>query len=874
MQNQFQFIVDQAKQYDQYARNPQLLYEAINNLRPKVCSEIYNEYNSSDDKFQPLNLLRGEIVRKLLEGITIDENIVDEVRNKIRSKDSEYFKHLPTEVLNQLEVHKTGKRDMFANWKNPWGIFHTYFYRGIIKDTIRRYLGELCIALTKDLSLTDYDYHWVDFNGPQNYGSTHCWIALFHIHKFSHKESYQFFIDLSVSPKAGRVAGFEVKNNVPNILVGISSYIDAVQLLEKEKKQIIKLNEEIKSYFKFSPGSQASEWERFHTEGIIALSYIGFDLGDLSKHTSREEINQAAGMPANTPSNETWNLWLFKTAKKGDVVFANKGVNTCIGIGIIEGEYYYEKNAATYKHQRKVTWITDKSYQYKSGTIRQQKNLFRADTFSPTKVWSFLLSEYARLYPEIIPSFLKYNLKYSGDVASPTNSQDPLPSLIDDTEDNNPINFWWLNANPDIWKISNHNEGQTQTYTTRNEKGNKRRIYKYFEAVRPGDLIIGYESSPTKQIKAIYEATKGIHIIGDKEEIEFQLLEKLEIPIHWNELKNNPGLKNCEVLINNQGSLFKLTEEEYDIIREIIDEKNINAERSLQIGSIAKYKFSEDPDKPFISEDNFQQAVRLLKRKKNIILQGAPGVGKTFIARKLAYEIMQEEKEANIEVVQFHQSYSYEDLIQGIRATAKGFEVQDGIFYSFCNKAFAHPDRLFFFIIDEINRGNLSKIFGELMMLIEVDKRNEKNAIKLTYAEDRDSKYFVPENIYIIGTMNTADRSLAIVDMALRRRFSFIKLEPEYNSIFKSFLVKKGVSSEMVEHICSAVTKVNHQIKADPNLGEAFQIGHSYFCNYNGDEDEMQWWREILQFEIQPLLEEIWFDSSDKVEEMITILSR
>src|SRR5690554_1086704 len=112
--------------------------------------------------------------------------------------------------------------------------------------------------------------------------------------------------------------------------------------------------------------------------------------------------------------------------------------------------------------------------------------------------------------------------------------------------------------------------------------------------------------------------------------------------------------------------------------------------------------------------------VSLLKRKKNIILQGPPGVGKTFIARKLAYEIMQEVKDANIEMVQFHQSYSYEDFIQGLRPTQKGgFDLRDGIFYSFCQRALAHPERPFFFIIDEINRGNLSKIFGELMMLIE-----------------------------------------------------------------------------------------------------------------------------------------------------------
>lgn len=442
-------------------------------------------------------------------------------------------------------------------------------------------------------------------------------------------------------------------------------------------------------------------------------------------------------------------------------------------------------------------------------------------------------------------------------------------------EPDDDINYWWLNANPKIWSISKHNVGEKQTYTTHNEKGNKRRIYKHFEATKRGDLMIGYESTPTKQIKAIYEITQGIHNTANGEEIEFELIEKLEIPIHWNDLKNNPSLQECEVFINNQGSLFKLTEEEYEIIREVIDNKNIITEKLLKSENVKSYKFLEDPDKPFISETDFLNTVSLLKRKKNIILQGPPGVGKTFIARKLAYEIMQEVKDANIEMVQFHQSYSYEDFIQGLRPTQKGgFDLRDGIFYSFCQRALAHPKRPFFFIIDEINRGNLSKIFGELMMLIEADKREEKFALKLTYAEDEEDRFYVPDNLYIIGTMNTADRSLAIVDYALRRRFAFVSLQPDYGSNFRSFLADKGLSEGIIEHICTSISKLNNKIKEDVNLGEGFQIGHSYFCTYTNDGNENQWWTDILNYELKPLLEEIWFDDLSKVSDTIKQLSR
>jgi len=875
MQTQFQYIVEQAKQFKIYSDKPSVLLEAINALPQNIIDEIYNEYGDSESKFQPVNLLRAEVAKQLSNGTEITEQIIENIKEHIRQKDKVYFSSLPKPFLQQLEEYPIGKRDMFANWQKHWGVFHTFFYRGITKDTTRLYLEQICKQLNQDLEITEYDYHWVDFFGASNYGSDWSWLALFPVHKYSHQEAYQFFIRLSATPEAGRVAGHSLKEPKQNLIKQINSYEEALAYLKELKADILKLNKESRNYFKFAPGSQASEWNKFYSEGISAINYSGFNLGDISNYKSREDINLAVGLPTASQSNQTWNLWLFKTANIGDVVFANKGVNTCIGIGIIEGGYYYDKNAGGYNHRRKINWLTDKVYQYKADTLKGYKTLFRADTFSPTKVWEFLLNEYVRMYPELESLFEKHNLKYKYEVGNTPIVSEPAGDFETMAEETEPLNFWWLNANPKIWSISNHTEGQRQTYTTHNEKGNKRRIYKYFEAAKPGDLIIGYESTPTKQIKAIYEVTKGIHNTANGEEIEFELVEKLEIPVHWNDLKNNAALQNCEVFINNQGSLFKLTEEEYDIIREIIDNKNIITEKLLQSSNIKKYKFTDDSDKPFISEVDFTQTVALLKRKKNIILQGPPGVGKTFIARKLAYEIMQEIKDANIEMVQFHQSYSYEDFIQGLRPTQKGgFDLRDGIFYSFCQRAMAHPDRPFFFIIDEINRGNLSKIFGELMMLIEADKREEKFALKLTYAEDEEDRFYVPSNLYIIGTMNTADRSLAIVDYALRRRFAFITLQPDYGNNFRAFLASKGLSAGMVEHISSAVTKVNSKIKEDINLGEGFQIGHSYFCTFTTNEDENKWWNEILSFELKPLLEEIWFDDSTTVSDVLKQLSR
>lgn len=416
--------------------------------------------------------------------------------------------------------------------------------------------------------------------------------------------------------------------------------------------------------------------------------------------------------------------------------------------------------------------------------------------------------------------------------------------------------FWWLNANPKIWSFSDIAVGEVQSYTLFNDNGNKRRIFQNFLDAKAGDMIIGYESYPVKQIVAIGK----ISAEQDGEKIYFEKVEGLTSPIDYATLKGCPELERMEYFQNPQGSLFKLTRGEYDFIVDLIREENPLQPES----AIATYTKDDFLEEVYMTETRYENLVAVLRNKKNIILQGAPGVGKTFAAKRLAYSMMGEKDESRIEFMQFHQNYSYEDFMMGYKPVEDGFELKYGIFYRFCQKAANQPDKDYFFIIDEINRGNMSKIFGELLMLIERDYRGTKATLAyngLTFS--------VPRNLYIIGMMNTADRSLAMIDYALRRRFSFFEVEPGFDS--DGFIqYQNGLNNEILNELVSRVKDLNKEISLDKSLGKGFCIGHSYFCGRDVCTEE--WLHSIVDYDILPMLSEYWFDDATKLQRWENIL--
>lgn len=561
-------------------------------------------------------------------------------------------------------------------------------------------------------------------------------------------------------------------------------------------------------YWIYSPGENASKWEWCQENGMMCIGWA--EINDLSVFKSLEEIRTRMRIVYNKPNssfkNDCLAVWEFANEiKPGDIIIAKKGKSKIIGKGIVTGGYIYDSSYGEYCNVRAVNWT--------------HVGEWDAPQDSVTKTLTDITK-----YPDYV--------KQIEHLFTPSTGQ----------------RYWWLVASPKKWSMSEMRVGDIQDYRLYNDNGNPRHIFKNFLEAKVGDLVIGYEATPTKQIVALLE----VHKQNDGKLIWFKKIETLGAPIDYTAIKSLPQLQNMEFMINPNGSLFKLTREEFDAILGIIRDENPIPEPS----TVADYSKEDFLNDVFMDDGDFETLKSLVLRKKNVILQGAPGVGKTYAANRLAYAIMGQKDYNRVEQVQFHQNYSYEDFMMGYKPNEEGgFVLKAGIFYRFCKKAAADPGRPYFFIIDEINRGNLSKIFGELLMLIECDYRD--NPIRLSY---RDEKFSVPSNIHIIGMMNTADRSLAMIDYALRRRFSFFEMKPCFaTERFKEYI--DNIDDEQLNKIVDAIIRLNETISNDASLGNGFCIGHSYFCNLDSNNLPL---RNIVEYDIIPMLREYWFDNDDK----------
>lgn len=600
-------------------------------------------------------------------------------------------------------------------------------------------------------------------------------------------------------------------------------YEELLDVLEVEKS-----NTKTKVWL-FAPGENACMWEECKESQTMRL---GWDpIGDISEFKNREELTKALQVAYNKEyasfKNDSLALWQFvHEIHEGDIVYVKKGINKIIGRGVVEGDYYYDDTLSTYRHLRKVKWTHSGDWDYPIHKLVLKT-----------------LTDITK-YPEFVKNLNDIVIEGK--------------EIKEQKQSETSKQYWWLVASPDVWKFSDINVGETMEYTLLNENGNKRRVYQNFLDAKAGDIVIGYASTPTLQVVALGEIAKDT----DDKHLYFRKTEQLLNPIDYSIIKNYEELQDMECMAGGgRGTLFKVTEDEYQVLMEIIRKYNpLTATNPLET-----YTDSDFLSEVYMSASELQRLKALLRNKKNIILQGAPGVGKTFTAERLAYTLMGVVDKHRVEMVQFHQNYSYEDFILGYKPNVNGgFELKHGVFYKFCKKALNTPDKDFFFIIDEINRGNLSKIFGELLMLIENSYRGKE--IKLAYT---DELFTVPKNLHIIGMMNTADRSLAMIDYALRRRFSFFEMTPGFKTEgFKNYL--DTLSNEQLNRIIDGIQTLNDVISKDDSLGNGFCIGHSYFCNQS--EFSLDWLKNVIEYDIEPMLKEYWFDDIQKYESHINIL--
>lgn len=576
--------------------------------------------------------------------------------------------------------------------------------------------------------------------------------------------------------------------------------------------------------WEIAPGRNATHWESFKKDGVVAIGWN--EISDLTSFGSREAISETIKLKLDRdtePRNDSLALWQFcHEMKPGDIVLAKKGRRALVGVGTVVGDYEYRSDRPDYHHVRKVRWD-------KAGFWKLNVNL-------TTKTLTDLTP-----YP-------KHVAKLMGVVG-----EEVLPAAVEK-------GYWWLNCNPIYWDVTQCAVGEKVIYTSYNKEGNKRQKYKYFEAAQVGDEILAYITSPLRKLTSRLVVTKELSETPEGEGIEFELIEHFNCTPSWDELKQEDRLAECEPLMNNQGSIFTLTEGEFAVLLELAE--------GVVANEVEPYTIEDALDELYMPEDTFKRIIERLGAKKNVILQGPPGVGKTFVAQRIAYALMGEKDHDRARMVQFHQSYSYEDFVRGFRPSENGgFILKNGVFFDFCKKA-AEDDRPHVFIIDEINRGNLSKILGELMMLIEHDKRKPQYSMPLAYRKDGEPDFYIPGNVYIVGLMNTADRSLAMVDYALRRRFSFIDLNPAFSEDSFTDKLESVCGDGLGKRIISVFQDLNTKISADvDNLGSGFCVGHSYFCFGKNDLLDGPGYRRIIESEIAPLLREYWFDQPKVAEE-------
>lgn len=589
-----------------------------------------------------------------------------------------------------------------------------------------------------------------------------------------------------------------------------------------------KINKKAKvEYWLYNTNYLSKVWHWCQTNNLIVSFWD--TIGNYRKYKNQNSIaERLKTLYHNSDKSyheESLQIWSFcSIMKPGDIIFAMESENMIVGKGVVTGNYEYHKEAKEYRSQRSVNWEFTEKCEVR---LPDFKGLLMRITE----------------YPELIQ-------RLNEEVCVNTTAQSPK--------------YWIVLTDDSISKFRSAKENELINIPLFRKTKNKNCYSKYFSQLCEGDMLIMYDPTLSEIV-----GKAEVMEVYPEQRILVRKIQSVKFVVYAESFPDSINSLYTSFFYYQPDLLKSLSTAEYeDISRYLLEDRD-----KPRLESYDKKDFLQEV---FMSEEQVDTLEKLLRRKKNIILQGAPGVGKTFSAKRLAYMMMGEKDESRIEVVQFHQNYSYEDFIMGYRPNESGgFSLNTGIFFDFCEKAANNPTKDYFFIIDEINRGNLSKIFGELLQLIECDYRNKP--IRLAYRKEE--TFYVPNNLFIIGMMNTADRSLAMIDYALRRRFSFFGMEPGFETKgFKDYSISVG--GEIFTKLVKAVQKLNEIIFNDDSLGNGFLIGHSYLIqNPKALEGESlnfnrEMAKSIIDYDLLPLIEEYWFDNEEKLRLARNILLR